>query len=67
MFGGLFSEKGSGKVKANHPVVCLRKPYRTIHQERVWGSCIVRETLPLQTSDMGKKTVSVLAHLFLLP
>ena len=26
-----------------------------------------RETVPLLTSDMGKKTVSVLAHLFLLP
>ena len=27
----------------------------------------VRETVPSQTSDMGKKTVSVLAHSFLLP
>ena len=26
-----------------------------------------RETVPSQTSDMGKKTVSVLAHPFLLP
>ena len=27
----------------------------------------VRETVPLLTSDMGKKTVSVPAHPFLLP
>ena len=27
---------------------------------------LLRETVPLQTSDMGKKTVSVLAHSFLL-
>ena len=27
----------------------------------------VREAVPLQTSDMGKKTVLVLAHSFLLP
>ena len=27
----------------------------------------VRETVPLQTSDIGMKTVSVLTHLFLLP
>ena len=26
-----------------------------------------RETVPSQTSDMGKKTLSVLAHNFLLP
>ena len=26
-----------------------------------------REIVPSQTSDMGKKTVSVLAHSFLLP
>ena len=26
-----------------------------------------RETVPSQTSDMGKKTLSVLAHSFLLP
>ena len=28
---------------------------------------MARETVPLQTSDMGKKTLSVLAHKFLLP
>ena len=28
---------------------------------------VVRETVPLQTSDMGKKAVSVLAHSFWLP
>ena len=28
---------------------------------------VTRETVPVQTSDMGKKTVSVLAHLFVLP
>ena len=27
----------------------------------------IRETVPSQTSDIGKKTVSVLAHYFLLP
>ena len=27
----------------------------------------IRETVPSLTSDMGKKTVSVLAHSFLLP
>ena len=26
-----------------------------------------RETVPSQSSDMGKKTVSVLAHTFVLP
>ena len=26
------------------------------------GGCWVRETIPLQTSDMGKKTLSVQAH-----
>ena len=28
---------------------------------------ILRETVPSQTSDMGEKTLSVLAHIFLLP
>ena len=28
---------------------------------------VLRETVPLQNSDMGKKKVSVLAHSFLLP
>ena len=28
---------------------------------------LTRENIPLQTSDNGKKTVSVLAHYFLLP
>ena len=30
-------------------------------------SLLLRETVPLQTSHMGKKTVSVLAPSFLLP
>ena len=29
--------------------------------------CDIRETVPSQTSDMGRKTVSVLAHSVLLP
>ena len=28
---------------------------------------LIRETVPLQTSDMGEKTLSVLAHSFLVP
>ena len=33
----------------------------------IGGLISIRETVPSQTSDMGKKTVSVLAHKFLLP
>ena len=33
----------------------------------VWVEYELRETVPSLTSDIGKKTVSVLAHLFLLP
>ena len=32
-----------------------------------FDAALTRETVPSLTSDMGKNTVSVLAHLFLLP
>ena len=37
------------------------------YREVIKGVPSIRETLPLLTSDMGTKTVSVLAHYFLLP
>ena len=44
-------------------------PVSTVDEKRSLTDClsVVRETVPSLTSDMGKKTVSVLAHSFLLP
>ena len=39
----------------------------TIHWIQFLDWRFIRETVPSQTSDMGKKTVSVLAHSFWLP
>ena len=41
------------------------KFYKIFWSKRWWPS--TRETVPLQTLDMGKQTVSVIADLFLLP
>jgi hypothetical protein len=35
-----------------------------LHNYKLSKTEILRETVPLQTSDMGKKTVSVLVHSF---
>ena len=44
---------------------CL--PSEKLSIENTTKSVKFRETVPSQTSDMGKKTVSVLVHSFLLP
>ena len=47
-----------------HPRNCIKT---TALDTSGWYMVAIRETIQLQTSDMGKKTVSVLAHSFLLP
>ena len=48
-------EKGGRGGRGGQPMWIIFKFYH------------IRETLPSQTSDFGKKTVSVLAHKFLPP
>ena len=38
-----------------------------IHKEETKETSLRRKTVPSQTSDMGKNTVSVLVHSFVLP
>ena len=37
------------------------------YQNKLKLGFLLRETVPSQTSDIGKRTVSVIAHSFLLP
>ena len=51
------------------PITLIRPPIRLILPpiRLIRPQIILRETVPLQTSDMGEKKLSVLAHSFLLP
>ena len=58
-------------VKTKHPtIMCSKLNHERFghHMKLCHNTChMSHETVPSLTSDMGKKTVSVLAHSFLLP